>query len=152
MKIITQFKIMYQTRKRVEPMKILLLLLPLLFLGADFPIKYPKETLNMSKIEFFNWATDQNKQAKEAWTKEFNKDYQYNYGSKQIETTETSGSSSGTSVISPLSISQSPGKSYSTTTKTKSFVPYRYKNPDFRHPGPLTIINPYVKSKKSWTR
>ncbi len=150
MKIITQFKIMYQIRKRVESMRILLLLLPLLFLGADFPLSYPKETLNMSKVEFFNWAVNRNKLARETWTKEYNKniDDLYNYGSRQIEVSETTGSSSGTSIITPLSVSQSPGY-FSSTTRIKRYTNfYRYKNPNFRHPGPLTLINPYVSPRK----
>ncbi len=134
---------------------VLLILLSIMSTSAyaGFPVKYPEKTLNMSKAEFFNWAVDRNKKAQDAWTKDYNKDIDnlYNYGSKQIETSETSGFSSGKSTISPLSVSQSPGKSYSTTKKTKSFVPYRYKNPDFRHPGPLTIINPYIQPKKQWT-
>ncbi len=133
-------------------MRLLLLLLLPFFMAADFPVKYPEKTYSMSKAEFFNWAVAQNKRAQDAWTKEFKKGYQYNYSSKQIETLETTGSSSGTSVISPLSISQSPGRFSSTTKKTKSFVPYRYKNPDFKHPGPLTIINPYVQPKKQWVK
>ena len=64
-----------------------------------------------------------------------------------IETLEKSGYNSG-STVTPLSISNSPGKSYSTTKRQKRTISYRYKNPDFVHPGPLTIINPYVLPKK----
>ena len=128
-------------------MRILLLLLPLL-LGADFPIKYPKETLQMSKAQFYNWAVDQNKQAQKKWTKEFNEGYQYNYGSRETETTNTYGFNSGKSVITPLSVSNDPNTFSTTVKKQKRKTYYRYKNPDFRHPGPLTIINPFVRPKK----
>ncbi len=133
---------------------VLLILLSIMSTSAyaGFPVKYPKKTLNMSKIEFFIWAVDRNKRAQDAWTKEFDADDLYTYGSKQVETSETTGYNSGSSTVTPLSISQSPGVSLSTTKKTKRFIPYRYKNPDFRHPGPLTIINPYVQPKKQWTR
>ncbi len=132
--------------EKVKKMKIILLLLPL-FMGADLPIKYPEKTLTMSKVEFYQWAVDQNKQAQEAWTKEFNKGYQYIHGSKIIETIKKSGYNSG-STITPLSISKNPGRFSSTIKRQKRKVSYRYKNPDFKHPGPLTIINPYVKPKK----
>ncbi len=114
-------------------------------MAADFPIKYPEKTLTMSKVEFYQWAVNENKQAKESWIKEFNKGYQYIYASKQVEISDTSGFNSGTSFIS---IGNNPSKSSSITKKTKRTVPYRYKNPDFKHPGPLTLINPYVQPKK----
>ena len=64
--------------------------------------------------------------------------------SRQIEETEVSGYSTGTSTITPLSVNQSPGSFSSTVKKRNQVIPYRYKNPDFKHPGPLTIINPYI--------
>ncbi len=126
-------------------MRLLLLLLLPFFMGADLPIKYPEKTYSMSKDDFYQWAVNENKQAEIQWIKEFNEGYQYNYGSKIIETLNTQGFNSGTSLIS---INTGSGVSSSTVKRSKKTVPYRHKNPDFKHPGPLTIINPFVRPNR----
>jgi len=128
---------------------ILLLLLPLLFLGADYPVKYPENVDSMTDSEFQEWATKKNNVARKNWDSKFKDGYQYNYGSKTIVTSEVIGFNTGGSTITPTTITNDPGKSASSTKIEKHSVPYRYNNPDFKHPGPLTLVNPYVKPKNT---
>lgn len=123
-------------------MRVILLILVSCFMGSDFPAKYPKETLTMNKTQFFNWATQYNNQAKRAWFSNYNKESKYYYGSKEITTIN----SSGNLTRSIISIG-SKRKQISNTRTQEQIVPYRYNNPNYIHPGPLTIINPYVSPK-----
>ncbi len=111
-------------------------------------ITYPDNVSKMSKAEFFSWATKRNREAEARW--EVMYDYagsKYLYGSKEIMKTESRGVTTGRSTTSLLGTSASPGIRYSRVTTQRHSVPTRTLNPDFRHPGPLTIINPYVKPK-----
>ena len=130
-------------------MRILLLLLLPFFMAADLPIKYPEKTYSMNESDFYKWAVGRNKRARIKWERKFNKGYQYNYSSKEVEVRDASGFSTGKTTATPLSISRGPSKFSSTIKVNKRTVPYSYKNPNFRHPGPLTLINPYVKPKKA---
>ena len=136
-------------------MKSLVLLILLSFVAtlayAGFPVKYPQKTINMTGDEFYQWATEENKKAQEKWDNEFKKGIPYYYVSKEIETTKTFGYNSGRTTVTPITINTSPGKSSSIVKRQKQTVPYRYKNPNFSYPGPLTIVNPFIKPKEKWT-
>lgn len=113
---------------------IAILVLPNFCLNAEeagFPVKYPKETYSMNKQEFYNWAIKQNKQAETYW---FNiSEPEYLYYNKNI-----------TNIIGNLPSLISTSTKKGNTTIIRQTLPYRYKNPDYVSPGPLTIINPYV--------
>jgi hypothetical protein len=102
-------------------------------LGAGFPVDYPEYTKTMTRQEFYNWATRQNKQAEEAWFS--NNELEYIDYSKEITTIDGN---------TPSLISVNSKKTDKSVI-TKHTLPYRYKNPDYKWPGPLTIINPYIK-------
>ena len=111
-------------------------------------ITYPVTVDKMSKTEFFNWALKRNASAKAEWDSKY--EYagsKYIYGSKEVMKTKSTGSSTGRSTTSLLGISTGPGVRYSRAITQRYTVPTRTLNPNFRHPGPLTIINPYVKPK-----
>jgi len=82
-----------------------------------FPVQYPESTKTMTDAEFYTWAVKTNKAAAEARVETTDR-YIYSWG------TETVGNRFG-------------------THKTRTRL-YRYNNPDYVWPGPLTIVNPYV--------
>ena len=123
----------------------------LLILVSFFPVEYPKETLNMTDAQYYEWATSRNKDEKKSWDEKFDDQYKYIHGSSVVTTKSKEGLSSGM-VVTPMTASSTGGKEYSNETTTEKNVSYRYLNPDFVHPGPLTIVNPFVKPKKQWVK
>ncbi len=109
---------------------------------------YPEDVSEMSQAEFYAWAVARNAKASAGWAKAYeDAGPKYLYGSERIMTVEAKASSTGSSTISALGISTGPGQRGYSSRVRERVLPRRWNNPDFRHPGPLTIINPYVKPR-----
>lgn len=92
----------------------------LLFLFIGFPVQYPKETYSMDAQQFQEWAIDYNVTA--VLSLKSSKVSKY-YGIFDVQTNGFNSSING------------PGS--------------WYKNPNYIGPGPLTIINPYVRPMRN---
>ena len=98
------------------------------------PVKYPNKVDGMNDVEFFQWAVTRNQRARKAWEakaaalppKYFNTPVRITEG--RVSVRGRGGQRGGFGV-----------RSYTRY--------YRFQNPDYTSPGPLTIVNPYVKPK-----
>ena len=109
---------------------------------------YPENVSEMSQAEFYDWAVARNAKARAGWAHAYKAaGPKYTYGSERLTTVEASSYNTGSSTRTGFGVSTGPGqRSYSSRVR-KRVLPRQWNNPDFRHPGPLTIINPYVKPR-----
>ncbi len=117
--------------------------------GISFiPVIYPDNVAEMSQSEFYIWATNRNKKARSSWWTKYNEaGDKYILGSYRVRAVNSKGSTTGSSITTSYGINNSPGSQYFSSKVKDYLVPTRYLNPKFRHPGPLMLINPYVKPR-----
>ncbi len=109
------------------------------------PVTYPDKVVGMTDAEFFKWATAKNKAARADWKERY-----YLAGDKYIVHKRKTTKSRYTGMGNMQSVIMTGGKIGDTDGEsfTQQYEStYRYANPDFRHPGPLTIVNPYFRKK-----
>ncbi len=109
---------------------------------------YPADVAEMSQGEFYEWAIARNAKASTDWNKAYEAaGSKYLYGSERLTTVDAEARSTGSSTVSAFGIRTGPGRQNYNSKVRDRVLPSRWNNPDFRHPGPLTIINPYVKPR-----
>lgn len=105
------------------------------------PVSRPIEVYTMTSAEFFQWATDQNKQAKAEWDKWYKSESKPRWLSYGFITNfERSRRGRG----SNYGLSHRQGSYFGYSSKRGSSRSYakRYLNPDYTS-RPLMIINPF---------
>ena len=118
------------------------------------PVKYPAKCYKLTDAEFFVWATAYNKGQVEDWKRRRAAitEPEYIGGTVTIHSGEYSnGVREGG--YRPIYVggdgygggSVYGGDTYGTQTQQTYTFGTRYKNPYYVSPGPLTIINPYVR-------
>ncbi len=117
-------------------------------LSVGMPAKYPANVKSMTDKQFFKWATKRNAAATDAW---FNEAALSPPRYKTVKVQVTKGKSStrmtGNSGTTVNGYTTLPKRvSGSSTHETYEYT-RRYMNPSYSWPGPLTIINPYVRPK-----
>jgi len=114
---------------------------------SAFPVKYPARTRSMTDREFFKWATDRNAKATEAWFNEASLSPQYITTKVRVTKTNASTRAAGNSGTTVDGYTALPKRASGTSTHETYEYNRRYVNPNHSWPGPLTIINPYVRPK-----
>ena len=108
------------------------------------PAPYPTNVKSMTQQEFYVWATQRNKQAEQEWHQKASNPFYNSLGT--LTRSNTNGSNTG-AYVTPYGATIQPGQSYEKTTVESFDYQNRFVNPDYIAPGPLTIINPFVKPK-----
>ena len=110
---------------------------------------YPANVAEMSQEEFYDWAVARNAKARTGWWAAYEAaGPKFLYGTEKITRTRSGSLTTGSSFVSPFGVAMGAGEhSFKSTISQKSKT-WQRPNPDFRHPGPLTIINPYVKPRR----
>ncbi len=112
------------------------------------PVTYPDNVAEMSQDEFYTWATNRNKKVSTEWeTKYKAAGDKYIYGSYRASTVNSKSSSTSSSTMMAYGVNSGPGRQYFTSKTQDKLIPTRRLNPHFRHPGPLTLVNPYVRPR-----
>jgi hypothetical protein len=113
------------------------------------PVKYPAEVAKMTDAEFYVWATQQNAAAVSAWKakKAALTEPEYLDGTEKTEHgfKEGYGDSGNATVVFNPTYLGNDAKYYGWDKRVTTTRKTRYPNPNYTSPGPLTIINPYVK-------
>ncbi len=111
-----------------------------------YPAEYPDNVSEITDAEFFEWATAKNKASRADWAKRYEA-----AGSpyliqrrKTMKSRYTGLGGNRGVIVTGGSLGKTGGKLYSQQYEET----YRFQNQDFRHPGPLTLVNPYVRPKK----
>jgi hypothetical protein len=124
------------------------------------PVKYPPEVYKMTDAEFFKWATEYNKAQADDWKKRKSEiqEPEFLTGTETVTTTEYGGSygrlsygygyGGGYFARSSYGCGSRYGGSFdgSSVQRTGTY-PWRRPNPAYVGPGPLVIVNPYVRPK-----
>ncbi len=110
-----------------------------------YPVTYPDSVSKMTDTEFFKWATARNKASRADWQERyFLAGDEYVTHNRMTTKSRYTGMGSMQSVIvTGGKLGKTGGRSFTQQYKST----YRYKNPNFRHPGSLTLINPYFRKK-----
>jgi hypothetical protein len=121
------------------------------------PVSYPPEVYRMTDAQFFEWATERNKGALDDWQrrKAAIKEPEYISGSESVVTSDTAGYDNrffGGWWAYPDATRRVPyfaePNDYGESSVHRSLtVPRRWPNPRYSSPGPLTLVNPYVRPK-----
>jgi len=124
------------------------------------PVKYPAEVYKMTDAEFYNWAVKFNQAQANDWKKRKAeiKEPEYLTGEEEVTTREYSGSYGpsygGYFARSPdgcglggcgSQFGDGGGSVSGSSVQRKGIYPWRRLNPAYVGPGPLIIVNPYVR-------
>jgi len=137
---------------------------------VPMPAKYPAEVYSMTDAEFFTWATLENQTQREDWNKRkaaikepeyingtetttsaafdgygspyggYGYGYGYGYGGSR--------DSGGFGAYAPYSNHRSSSEYAGAARERTVTFPRRLVNPQYVGPGPLTIVNPFVRPTK----
>ncbi len=116
-------------------------------ISYGMPAKYPVNVKSMTDEQFFQWATIWNLVAANAWEVEAAKSPRYINARVLVTKSKARILASGNSQSSANGYTILPNNTQgSATSKTYEYT-RQYANPNYSWPGPLTIINPYVRPK-----
>lgn len=102
------------------------------------PVPYLPEVYNMTPVEFYKWATNQNAEELAAWEK------WYETAPPRWARYDETSTSSGHDGVQP---GYRGSRGYGERHSTQTHYQRRYLNPDYVS-RPLTIINPFCPPKK----
>jgi hypothetical protein len=111
------------------------------------PAKYPVNVKSMTDKQFFRWATRRNAAATDAWFSEAALSPRYTTGKVLITKGESSTRAIGNSGSTINGYTTLPKNATGSATYETREYSHRYNNPNYSWPGPLTIINPYVRPR-----